>query len=69
MQNSFAPGDRVAMAAHWLRATQAHGLGQRKGTVYHVGERVVAVEWDDGRVSGILASNLVPVDRMHLELF
>lgn len=66
-KHTLKVGDRVAMSAKWLRSTQAHDWGHIKGTVYHVGDLVVAVEWDNGRVMGIFGSNLVPVDRMHLE--
>jgi hypothetical protein len=69
MESKFRTGDRVSMASHWLKSTQAHCMGNLKGTVYYVGDRVVSVEWDNGHISGVLSSNLVRVDRMHVELF
>ena len=67
MKHSFKAGDSVAMSSKWLKSTQAHEWGHVRGQVYHVGDRVIAVEWDNGHISGVLASNLVLVDRMHLE--
>ncbi len=63
----FIEGQRVAMSAKWLKSTQSHDMGHVHGTVSHVGDKVVAVEWDNGRIMRVLATNLVPVSRMHLE--
>jgi hypothetical protein len=73
-KNTFKPGDRVAMAAHWLKSTQAHDMGHRRGVVFAVAGPVVTVLWDmENRTienmgaSRVLFSNLVRVNRLHLE--
>lgn len=67
-KKQFKVGDRVAMSAKWLKSTQAHDMGHLRGTVFHIGDLVASVEWDNGRVSGVLKTNLVLDSKIHLEL-
>lgn len=64
-------GDIVAFSSKWLKSTQAHELGRARGEVVAVasyeGLILVQVKWQDGRITGALHQNLVPVDRKHLE--
>jgi len=76
-------GDRVAFARHWLRSTGnfTGDVPFMRGTVEHVhdlgqGLRVVTVAWDARLANGqigeactwkALESNLVRLDRIHLE--
>ena len=62
-------GDRVAYAAHWLRAVQAHHLADARGWVIEDGGCLLRVEWDGGPACGqpVLEKNLVLVERLHLE--
>lgn len=66
---TFTVGDRVAYSAHWLRAVQAHDLGNARGFVSEAGGVLVRVEWDSGHAAGtpVLARNVVREDRMWLE--
>jgi hypothetical protein len=66
-KHNFKAGDRVAMSSKWLKSTQAHDMGNLRGTVFYTGDMVVSVQWDNSRVSGVLASNLVLAERVHLE--
>ena len=66
------PGDRVAYARCWLTSTQAHDLGAARGTVVTTGPgRLVHVEWDGKprEYQPIYCTNLVRVDRIHLETY
>jgi hypothetical protein len=71
----FANGDRVAMAAAFLRSIMdfSHASASQRGVVTHVSDfgqkdrSLVQVQWDDGHVSKSLNVNLVHADRIHLE--
>lgn len=64
--------DIVAFSSKWLKSTQAHELGRARGKVLevasHGGLVLVTVEWQDGRITRALHQNLVPVDKLHLEV-
>jgi len=70
----FTNGDRVAMAAAFLRSIMdySHASASQRGVVTHVSpvhadRTLVQVQWDDGHVSKSLNVNLVHADRIHLE--
>lgn len=70
MSDHICQGARVTYAARWLRATAAHELAFRRGTVVDCGGGVLArVEWDDrpGEPQPVMERNLVRLDRVHLE--
>lgn len=58
-------GQRVALTRDMLRL----GFPDIRGTIKSVDtlNRVIGVRWDDGRKTNILSSNLIRVDRIHLE--
>lgn len=65
------PGQSVAFSSSFLRSVQGHHMASHRGQVletYSAGKVLVCrVSWQDGTTSSALASNLVAVDRMHLE--
>ena len=60
-------GDRVAYSARWLKSTQAHHLGHLRGTVDRIDNGVAYITWGEYAPRAVLVSNLVKVDRIHLE--
>ena len=65
-------GSRVKLARRALHGDPAHPFAFAVGSVVNIaplrgGRYRVAVQWDDGPGSCALASNLVRVDRVHLE--
>jgi hypothetical protein len=76
MSSTINAGDRVKFARTFLQTIGCFTRGQgayRTGTVDSVedwsGRAVAYVQWDDEpqEVSGVLVSNLVRADRLHLE--
>lgn len=70
----FKFGDRVAFSAKYLKATQQYSGEKpfRRGTVISTtleeyDPYLVTIEWDGGKKGSALSSNLVHVDRIHLE--
>jgi hypothetical protein len=65
-------GQTVAYSSAFIRSVQWHEMASLRGEVVEVftsGKVLVCrVRWQhDGKISAALASNLVAVDRMHLE--
>lgn len=65
-------GQTVAYSSAFLRSVQGHEMASYRGKVletYQAGKVLVCrVRWShDNLVSSALASNLVAVERMHLE--
>lgn len=76
MAAHIKPGTCVTYSAAFLKSIQGHELAQRRGIVRYLTGPVACVEWRDNangfltdgtHVGACLVSNLVPVDRIHLE--
>lgn len=76
----FERGCRVAYAREFLRNTSqftgpsaptSSGPFARGSVVevepFHGSKSLIRIHWDDGHISSVLDSNLVHVDRIHLE--
>lgn len=66
-KSTIQAGDRVAYSARWLKSTQAHHLGNLRGTVDHIENGVAYITWGAPGPRAVLVANLVKVDRIHLE--